>query len=82
MWRYGKSKVFHKLFTVSISYYNTATLIGNVLVNVGPTREGTIPPIMEERLLQMGYWLDINGEAIYQSVPWIHQNDTVTSGVW
>lgn len=55
---------------------------GNVLVNVGPTREGIIPPIQEERLLQMGEWLDVNGEAIYESIPYTAQNDTVTPGVW
>jgi alpha-L-fucosidase len=55
---------------------------GNLLVNVGPTKEGTIVPIQEERLLQMGEWLEINGEAIYTSVPWIAQNDTLTPGVW
>ena len=57
-------------------------LTGNLLVNVGPTKEGTIPAIMEERLRQMGDWLAINGEAIYSSKPWTHQNDSVTPGVW
>merc|ERR1719369_494622 len=41
-----------------------------------------IPPIMEERLRQMGAWLDTNGEAIYESTPWTHQNDSLTPGVW
>ena len=41
-----------------------------------------IVPIQEERLLQMGEWLSINGEAIYDSSPWTVQNDTVTPGVW
>jgi alpha-L-fucosidase len=41
-----------------------------------------IAPIQQERLLQMGEWLCINGEAIYSSVPWIFQNDTVTPNVW
>ena len=27
-------------------------------------------------------WLGINGDAIYNSVPWLVQNDTITSGVW
>ncbi|OWF45091.1 Alpha-L-fucosidase [Mizuhopecten yessoensis] len=55
---------------------------GNLLINVGPTYDGRIIPIFEERLRQLGSWLDLNGEAIYTSVPWTHQNDTVTSGVW
>ena len=40
---------------------------GNLLLNIGPAADGTIPVIMEERLLQMGAWLDVNGEAIYAS---------------
>ncbi|CAL8136124.1 unnamed protein product [Orchesella dallaii] len=55
---------------------------GNVLVNVGPTREGIIPAIQQERLEQMGEWLNVNGPAIYNSIPFTVQNDTVTPGVW
>ena len=38
---------------------------GNFLLDVGPAADGTIPAIMEERLLQIGDWLRVNGEAIY-----------------
>ena len=54
---------------------------GNLLVNVGPTADGIIVPLQEERLLQLGEWLRINGEAVYESTPWTTQNDT-TAGVW
>jgi alpha-L-fucosidase len=37
---------------------------GNLLVNVGPTKEGSIDPVMQERLEQLGQWLRINGEAV------------------
>lgn len=46
------------------------------------SHEGTIIPIQQERLLQMGHWLKANGEAIYESVPWTVQNDTATPSVW
>ncbi|XP_042864379.1 alpha-L-fucosidase-like isoform X2 [Penaeus japonicus] len=55
---------------------------GNLLVNIGPTHDGHLPAIMEERLRQLGSWLDINGQAVYESVPWKHQNDALTSSVW
>jgi alpha-L-fucosidase len=38
---------------------------GNLLLDIGPTADGRIPPIMQERLLQIGEWLGKNGAAIY-----------------
>jgi alpha-L-fucosidase len=42
---------------------------GNYLLNVGPTAEGEIPQPEVDRLLAMGKWLKVNGEAIYASGP-------------
>nr|KAG5697082.1 hypothetical protein BaRGS_001998 [Batillaria attramentaria] len=61
---------------------STVSCGGNLLVNVGPTSDGRIDPIYEERFRQLGTWLQVNGEAIYKTKPWSHQNDTVTPGVW
>jgi alpha-L-fucosidase len=62
--------------------FTEIVLLGNILINIGPTKEGTIVPIFQERLLNLGQWLSVNGEAIYKSKPWTVQNDTLTSGVW
>ena len=51
-------------------------------MNVGPTHDGRIAPMFEERLRQTGDWLSVNGDAIYGTKPWLHQNDTVTPNVW
>ena len=38
---------------------------GNLLLDIGPTGDGRIPVVMEERLIQIGDFLRPNGEAIY-----------------
>ena len=53
-----------------------------MLLNVGPTRDGMITPIFEERLRDLGAWLKINGYAIYSTKPWTFQNDTLNGNVW
>lgn len=44
---------------------------GNLLLNIGPRADGTIPDGMQKRLLAIGKWLKKNGEAIYGTRPWI-----------
>jgi len=43
---------------------------GNLLLNIGPKADGTIPEGMVTRLKEMGKWLKVNGEAIYETRPW------------
>uniref|UniRef100_H3APB6 Alpha-L-fucosidase n=1 Tax=Latimeria chalumnae TaxID=7897 RepID=H3APB6_LATCH len=54
---------------------------GNYLLNIGPTKDGVIAPVFQERLLGVGQWLSINGEAIYSSKPWRVQHENESS-VW
>lgn len=72
----------------SIDDYNTSTELihelvdivsrgGNLLLNVGPTADGRIPVIMQERLLDIGAWLKVNGEAIYSTSPSNHSSKLI-----
>lgn len=53
---------------------------GNLLLNVGPTADGLLPPLQEERLRGLGAWLRANGEAIYETQPWICAEGTTGAG--
>ncbi|MHA1805634.1 MAG: alpha-L-fucosidase [Promethearchaeota archaeon] len=54
---------------------------GNLLLNLGPEADGTIPEIQKTRVLGLGKWLEINGEAIYGTRPWIRAEGKTTNGI-
>jgi len=65
-WAYNKDDVQFKSATRLIqALIEVASKGGNFLLNVGPTPEGTIQPEFEERLLEIGKWMRVNGESIY-----------------
>lgn len=54
---------------------------GNLLLDVGPEPDGTIPAIQRERLAALGAWLNQNGEAIFGTRPWIRATGKTADGV-
>ncbi|KAF2884218.1 hypothetical protein ILUMI_21953 [Ignelater luminosus] len=60
----------------------TVSCGGNIAINVGPTHYGKIPLIFQQRLSDLGSWLNVNGQSIKKTTPWKYQNDTLNSNVW
>jgi alpha-L-fucosidase len=54
---------------------------GNLLLDVGPEADGTIPPIQMDRLRALGAWMHQNGEAIYGTQPWTRAVGQSTEGI-
>ena len=44
---------------------------GQLLLNVSPKFDGTIPDNQRQALLEIGQWLEVNGEGIFETRPWV-----------
>jgi alpha-L-fucosidase len=87
-WGYNKHELPEDFKTSEFLVHRLVDVVsknGNLLLNIGPRADGTIPEILQERLRDIGDWLAVNGAAIYASAPWIRSGDpgvryTVTPG--
>ncbi len=65
-WGYNHYETeFHSATQLIRQLIEIASKGGNLLLNVGPTPDGTIQPEFQARLRRMGEWLKTNGEAVY-----------------
>ena len=62
--------VYHTGRELIFILVDTVSRGGNLLLDIGPKADGTIPVIMEQRLKEIGDWMKVNGEAIYGTRPW------------
>ena len=54
---------------------------GCLLLNVAPRPDGTIPEEQQRILMEIGRWLETNGEAIYGTRPWVTYGEGPTQTI-
>ena len=70
-WGYATNDEYRSAKSLIDELVDVVSKNGNLLLNVGPRSDGTIPDEGRSILLEIGTWLKTNGEAIYGSRPWL-----------
>ncbi len=69
-WGYINNDTFKSPQFVIHQLIDIVSKNGNLLLNIGPRSDGTIPEEVQQVLIEVGAWLKVNGEAIYGTRPW------------
>ncbi|MFY0607707.1 MAG: alpha-L-fucosidase [Cyclobacteriaceae bacterium] len=70
-WCYTSNWISKEPNTIVDDLIDIVSKNGNLLLNVGPKSDGTIPNDQIIVLRELGTWLKVNGEAIYDTRPWV-----------
>jgi alpha-L-fucosidase len=81
-WGYARGTPIDQFLTFDellAELVSTVAFGGNALINVGPSADGSIAPVFQQRLRSLGAWLRTNGDAIYATSPWPAAQNQSTS---
>lgn len=79
-WGYAENDEYHSLEYLIETLVDVVSKNGVLMLNFGPKADGTVAPEYKDRLLAMGAWLKINGEAVYATRPFSIYRDGLDRG--
>lgn len=69
-WCYTENNVYKESYEVVDTLVDVVSKNGSLLLDIGPKADGTIPDEDKRILMEVGDWLKVNGEGIYDTYPW------------
>jgi alpha-L-fucosidase len=69
-WGYVQPQDYKSAGDIICDLVDIVSKNGTLLLNIGPRPDGTIPEPEQQTLREIGRWVAINGEAIYDTRPW------------
>lgn len=74
-WGYTDGMTVRPAESVVRELIELSSMGGNLLLNISPMGDGSIPEVQQQALLAVGEWLKVNGEGIYGSRPWVRMGE-------
>lgn len=70
-WGYIKDEEFKPVSTIIRNFIDRIAKNGYLMLNFGPKANGDIPEEVVSRFKEIGNWMEINKEGIYNTTPWV-----------
>jgi alpha-L-fucosidase len=74
-WGYTEGMTVRSADSIAREMMELASMGGNLLLNISPMGDGSIPVVQQQALLAFGEWMKTNGEGLYGARPWVRMGE-------
>jgi alpha-L-fucosidase len=74
-WGYTDGMTVRSADSIARELMELASMGGNLLLNISPMGDGSIPEVQQKALLAFGEWMKVNGEGLYGARPWLKMGE-------